>query len=98
MPGGFHVKTNLEPQLGGSDPRTWRAVVNNHGDRFCPLTRVVGPLPNGLKKWLINGGDPFTTYDTWGDPPKRPTTLKRMDGFWDFPGKLVAVNFHQLYP
>ena len=23
-------------------------MVNNHGDRCCPLSRVVGPLPNGL--------------------------------------------------
>ena len=23
-------------------------VVNNHGDRFRPLSRVVGPLPSGL--------------------------------------------------
>ena len=22
----------------------------------------MGPLPNGLYKWLINGGDPITTY------------------------------------
>ncbi len=27
-------------------------MVKNHGDRF----RVVGPLPNGLSFWLINGG------------------------------------------
>ena len=25
---------------------------------FCPLNRVVGPLPNGRTSWLINGGDP----------------------------------------
>ena len=24
--------------------------------------RVVGPLPNGRYKWLINEGDPITTY------------------------------------
>ena len=29
-------------------PRTDGYVVNNHGDRFRPLSRVVGPLPNGL--------------------------------------------------
>ena len=33
-------------------------VVNNHGDRFCPLTGVVGPFTNGRTSWLINGGDP----------------------------------------
>ena len=30
-----------------------------------PKDRVVGPLPNGRTSWLINGGDPITTYDTW---------------------------------
>ena len=32
-------------------------VVNNHGDRFRPLSRVVGPLPNGrfMAYNLING-------------------------------------------
>ena len=25
---------------------------------FRPLSRVVGPLPNGRTPWLINGGDP----------------------------------------
>ena len=39
-------------------PRTDGYVVNNHGDRFRPLSRVVGPLPNGRTLWLINGGDP----------------------------------------
>ena len=34
--------------LGGSGPRTHGYVVNNHGDRLSPLSRVVGPLPNGL--------------------------------------------------
>ena len=38
---------------------TWRIipglgyVVNNHGDRFCLLNGVMGPLPS-----LLNGGDP----------------------------------------
>ena len=27
-----------------------------------PLTGVVGPLPYGRTLWLINGGDPITTY------------------------------------
>ena len=33
-------------------------MVHNHGDRKSPKVRVVGPLTNGLYKWLINGGDP----------------------------------------
>ena len=34
-------------------------MVSNHGDRFRPrFLGVVGPIPNGLYKWLINGGDP----------------------------------------
>ena len=33
-------------------------MVNNHGDRKSPRPGVVGPLPNGLYKWLITGGDP----------------------------------------
>ena len=34
----------------------------------------MGPLPNGLDKWLINGGDPNyfqhlpTTCKSWDDP------------------------------
>ena len=36
-----------------------------------PKDRLV-PLQNDLSTpWLINGGDPFTTYDTWDDPPSR---------------------------
>ena len=32
-------------------------MVDNHGDCCCPLRiGVVGPLPNGLYKWLINRG------------------------------------------
>ena len=33
---------------------------HNHGDRFRPLTWLVGPLPNGRTFWLING-DPIPT-------------------------------------
>ncbi len=33
-------------------------MVSNYGDRFRPLTRVVGPLPNGRKEWPINESDP----------------------------------------
>ena len=38
----------LEDHFGGLG-----YVVNNHGDRFCPLSRVVGPLTNGLND--LNG-------------------------------------------
>ena len=39
-------KPPQELLLGGSSELGY--VVNNHGDRSCPLSRVVGPLPNGL--------------------------------------------------
>ena len=29
-----------------------------------PKDRVVGPLPNSYS-WLLNGGDPITTYIHW---------------------------------
>ena len=29
------------------------------------------PLPNGRTLWLLNGGDPITTYKSWDDPPSR---------------------------
>ena len=33
-------------------------MVNNLGDCKSLEDRVVGPLPNGLFKWLIHGDDP----------------------------------------
>ena len=30
-------------------------MTNKYGDRKSPKDRVVGPLPNGPIKWLING-------------------------------------------
>ena len=41
--------------LGGSSQDL--QVVHNHGDRKSPR-----PLRNGRTPWLINGGDPITTY------------------------------------
>ena len=41
--------------LGGSSQDL--QVVNTHGDRKSPKDRVVGPLPNGLYKSLINRDD-----------------------------------------
>ena len=38
-----------------------------------PLSRVVGPLPNGRTLWLRNGGDPNHLRPSWDDPPR--TTL-----------------------
>ena len=35
-------------------------ILNNHGDRKSPKDRVVGPFPNGLTSWLVNGGDPHS--------------------------------------
>ena len=31
----------------------------------------MGPVPNGRNLWLINRGDPITTYKSWDDPPNR---------------------------
>ena len=45
-------------------------MVNNHGDRKSPKDGVVGPLPNGLNKWLIHGGHKLVT--NWDDPPSTP--------------------------
>ena len=49
-------------------------MVNNHSDCKSPKDRVV-PLLNGLNLWLINGGDPITTYDTWEPILQVPETL-----------------------
>ena len=47
-------------------------MVNNHGDRCCPLNGVVGPLINGLNSWLVNRGDPNHLRDpSWDDPPSK---------------------------
>ena len=52
--------------LGGKNPRTWKNVVNNHGDRFRGTLRIglfttLSKWPK--KRWLIKmGGDPITTY------------------------------------
>ena len=41
--------------LGGSS----HLVVNDHGDRFRPLSvGLWDPFQIGLTPWLINGGDP----------------------------------------
>ena len=42
---------------------------------MSPIPGVVGPLPNGLNSWLINGGDPNYTYKSWDDPPSRVDTI-----------------------
>ena len=46
-------------------------MVNNGGDRQSLKDRVVGPLPNGRTSWLINGGDPITTYVRPGSPSSK---------------------------
>ena len=54
-PEGSQLSPSLTWRMGSHDLQ----VVNNHGDRCCPLTGVVGPLPNGHSwLWLIHGGDP----------------------------------------
>ena len=55
---------------------TWRIIPGwskwliTHGDRKSPKDRVVGPLSKMAFLWLIKGGDPNYTYDTWDDPPR----------------------------
>ena len=39
------------------------------GDRCCPLTGVVGPLPNRRTLWLLNGG--YQLLTKWDDPASR---------------------------
>ena len=56
--------------LGGSGPMTCKWLYEPCL-RSPPKDRVVGPLPNGLYKWLINGGYSLTTYKSWDDPPSR---------------------------
>ena len=63
----FQPFFQLYPLLGGSSHLGY--VVNNHGDRKSPTDRVMGPLPNGLTSWLINGGDPNHVSKSWHDPP-----------------------------
>ena len=60
-------------------------MVNTHGDCKSPKDRVVGPLPNGrfMAYIYIYGGDPFTTYDTWDDPPSANANL--FDNKWMIP-------------
>ena len=42
------------------------SVDIKHGSFSSPKDPVVGPLPNGRESWLLNGGDP---YKSWDDPP-----------------------------
>ena len=42
-------------------PMTWRAVANNHGDRFRGTLRIglfTTPSIHGRESWLRNEGDP----------------------------------------
>ena len=64
----------MEPVLGGSGPRTHKWLRTMVGK--SSKDRVVGPLPNGRTVWLINVGDPFTTYwPSWDDPPSVHTDI-----------------------
>ena len=49
----FRLRTFKDRILGGWAPRTWRAVVNNHGDRKSPKW---GNSPSKWPKWFVNGG------------------------------------------
>ena len=44
-------------------------MVNNIGDRCCPLRIGLFSFQMAFSQWLINGGDPITTYIQWDDPP-----------------------------
>ena len=44
-----------ERRIGPQDLDKWLITMVTV---VSPLTGVVGPLPNGQTKWLINGGDP----------------------------------------
>ena len=54
----------------------------NHGDgdRKSPIPGIVGPVPNGLYKWLIKGGYYLPTYKSWDDPPS--TEIFGTRGVW----------------
>ena len=76
------------------DSVAWRIIpVSNskHGDRCCPpKDRVVGPLPNSYS-WLINGGDPITTYIHWDDPPSDAPPPQKKNTH--IPGNSANVTF-----
>ena len=48
-------------------PRTCKWLITMVSK--SPKDRVVGPNLQVAVSWLINGGDPFTTYIHWDDPP-----------------------------
>ena len=56
----FYVKKCLEDH-----PRTWIRLVNNHGDRCCPLR--IG-LWDPFLKWSFFGWK--TRGSNWDDPPR----------------------------
>ena len=58
------VKECIRPASGQAYP-CWSRKGQLQLYSFRPLTGVVGPLPNGWTSWLINGGDPITTYPKW---------------------------------
>ena len=64
----FETNVRILAQLGGSSQLGY--VVNNHDDRKSPKDRAVVPLPNGLSKWLANGGDPNHLQFREDDPPR----------------------------
>ena len=63
-----------------------------------PLSRVVGPLPNGRTLWLINGGDPNYVSKSWDDPPSSSTNQTRViTGFLDI-NPAIAWGVGALFP
>ena len=63
----WNMNMNFADILGGSSQDLY------HGDRFRPLSRVVGPLPNG--SWLINAGThPNHVSKSWDDPSSSSLT------------------------
>ena len=51
----MHQFRTLKSQHPLESPWTWELVTMVI---VSPLSRVVGPLPNGHNSWLVNGGDP----------------------------------------
>ena len=78
---------------------TWRIipwlldVVNTaSGDRCCPLTGVLGPLPNGRTLWLLNGG--YQLLTNWDDPASRLASWNINHAYINKDTILIVCFFH----
>ena len=67
----------------GENPMVCHESTGSHGDRYRPLTGVVGPLPNGRFIGFFDGGDPdYLRYLGWSSKwfPHRDHTCFRWSG------------------